>query len=147
MNQPSFMPLTSQHMSQAAIDVLAERRRQIEAEGFGADIDRKYDRGELTRAAATYALSFLSARVWDGLRSSMRNVIVWLWPWDGEWFKPNRGRRDLVKAAALLLAEIEREDRLFAELRGKHGTVVIDDHRISTHAAEFPREPDWDPQS
>lgn len=141
--------MTTHHvaLSQAAIDVLAERRRQIEAEGFGAEIDRKYDRGELTRAAATYAVSFLSARVWDGLRGSMRNVIVWLWPWDGEWFKPTRGRRDLVKAAALLLAEIEREDRLFAELRaGQPNTVVIDDHHISTHVAEFPREPDWDPQ-
>jgi hypothetical protein len=33
------------------------------------------------------------------------------WPWAAEWYKPTDRRRDLVKAASLLLAEIERLDR------------------------------------
>jgi hypothetical protein len=34
-----------------------------------------------------------------------------IWPWDRKWWKPTDRRRDLVKAAALILAEIERLDR------------------------------------
>jgi hypothetical protein len=35
------------------------------------------------------------------------------WPggWDWSWFKPTTPRRDLVKAGALIVAEIERLDR------------------------------------
>jgi len=33
------------------------------------------------------------------------------WPWNMVWWKPKNYRRDLVKAAALLVAEIERLDR------------------------------------
>lgn len=33
------------------------------------------------------------------------------WPFDRRWFKPTDPRRDLVKAAALILAEIDRMDR------------------------------------
>jgi len=34
-----------------------------------------------------------------------------VWPWGGFTWKPTTPRRDLVKAAALILAEIERLDR------------------------------------
>ncbi len=34
-----------------------------------------------------------------------------MWPWAEEWWKPINPRRNLVKAAALILAEIERLDR------------------------------------
>jgi hypothetical protein len=33
------------------------------------------------------------------------------WPWEASWFKPSTARRDLIKAGALILAEIERLDR------------------------------------
>jgi len=33
------------------------------------------------------------------------------WPWAKSWWKPASLRRSLVKAAALLIAEIERIDR------------------------------------
>jgi len=34
-----------------------------------------------------------------------------LWPWGKEWWKPSDRRRDLVKAGALIAAEIDRLDR------------------------------------
>lgn len=37
------------------------------------------------------------------------------WPWSREWWKPKNPRRDLVKAGALIVAEIERLDRLEAQ--------------------------------
>jgi hypothetical protein len=92
-----------QEQTKAARDVLAERRRQVDVEGWAPEHDDKYRHCELARAAASYAvcshpdqLSLAGAR---------------LWPFHIEWFKRTTYRRDLIKAGALLLAEIERVDR------------------------------------
>ena len=85
----------------AAHDVLAERRRQIEAEGWTPEHDDEHGAGEMAAAAACYALNAAGCGC-----EVARN-----WPWDGSWWKPSTARRDLVKAAALILAEIERLDR------------------------------------
>lgn len=42
------------------------------------------------------------------------------WPWDDVWWKPKDPRTNLVKAGALILAEIERMDRSFTA-RAKQG--------------------------
>ncbi|MGN8190598.1 ead/Ea22-like family protein [Burkholderia sp. 22088] len=85
-------------------DVIYERRRQIEVERRETGNDDQYTDGELPEAAVAYALS---AAGWD--LDSATNY----WPnsWAGCWFKPTTPRRDLVKAAALIIAEIERIDR------------------------------------
>ena len=82
----------------AARDVLAERRRQVETEGWTLDRDDKYEFGELAQAGAAYA-------VHGSLQAPK------MWPWDASWWKPRGYRRNLVKAGALILAEIERFDR------------------------------------
>jgi len=89
--------------SQAATDVLAERRRQIEAEGWTPEHDDAHNAAELGDAAACYAL-------WAG----GINPANWsqFWPWGHSWLKHSEPRRMLVKAGALILAEIERLDRL-----------------------------------
>ncbi|EMM2964108.1 hypothetical protein RFP09_002664 [Pseudomonas aeruginosa] len=38
-------------------------------------------------------------------------LVSLAWPWDEQWWKPTTVRRDMVKACALALAEIERLDR------------------------------------
>jgi len=38
-----------------------------------------------------------------------------LWPWSPMWWRPTTQRRDLVKAGALIMAEIERIDRAAAQ--------------------------------
>lgn len=85
----------------AVFDVTRERMRQVMVEGFTATRDDGYTNNELPRAAVAYA----------GYPSDH-----WPWPWPLSWWKPTTRRRDLVKAAALLIAEIERLDRL--EARG-----------------------------
>ncbi|MGU0817941.1 hypothetical protein [Pseudomonas aeruginosa] len=92
---------------QAWLDVQAERRRQIEAEGWTPEHDDAHSHGEMARAAACYALAGSSAPN-DGTAALLVSLA---WPWDEQWWKPTSVRRDLVKACALALAEIERLDR------------------------------------
>lgn len=102
---PEFEPPAQQPMTPAAIDVLAERRRQVEAEGWTPEHDDAYDSGSLAKAAACYALSSVGVRGDD-------DAQLRFWPWLDTWWKPSTPRRDLVKAGALILAEIERLDRV-----------------------------------
>lgn len=100
--------------SQAARDVLAERKRQIEKEGWTPEHDDEHTTGAMATAAACYALSAtlpMAENVY--WRNARRQAVHALWPWDREWWKPTPAfpRRMLVKAGALILAEIERLDR------------------------------------
>ncbi|WAG77026.1 hypothetical protein LMK08_16755 [Metapseudomonas furukawaii] len=83
----------------AARDVLAERRRQVEAEGWTPEHDDEHNGGQLARGAAAYAAQA------GGVDGDV------LFPWSENWWKPCEPRRMLVKAGALILAEIERLDR------------------------------------
>ena len=96
--------------------IAAERQRQIEAEGFDSERDDGYVMGALAVAAACYALH----RVRDDARDDYFEVngdtgiykrVPWIWPWTSGWWKPTTRRRNLIKAGALIVAEIERLDR------------------------------------
>ena len=86
----------------AAVDVLKERVRQVEGEGYGVESDDGYTDYQLPRAAICYAIKAA------GLPSHRATLY---WPFPAPAFKPTERRANLVKAAALLLAEIERLDR------------------------------------
>lgn len=94
-------------------EISAERRRQIEVEGFTPqEHDDAHAEGELATAASTYAQYASSAQMHAaGLGFSRGGYAPARWPWLAAWWKPQDRRRDLVKAAALLVAEIERLDR------------------------------------
>lgn len=110
--------LTSDPVSIAERDVLAERRRQVEKEGWDTAHDDKHTSGSLALAAASYA-AYAGAEALRAdtqpqkSRASEYQFVASqiLWPFDREWWKPKDPRRDLVRAAALLIAEIERIDR------------------------------------
>lgn len=100
-------------------EIASERRRQIEAEGWTPEHDDQHHEGSMARAAAAFAYcSTLLGSERDahvnalyGRTSGFISLIAWLWPWEARWFKPHNPRRDLIRAAALILAEIERIDR------------------------------------
>ena len=104
-------------LTQAAIDVLAERQRQISAEGWTPEHDDEHSNGEMGEAAACYAAS---ARLPAILK---KRAAPAYWPWDATWWKPSSPRRDLIKAGALILAEIERLDRAALAAQQKGGAV------------------------
>lgn len=90
--------------SAAVRDVLAERQRQISDEGWSPEHDDGHTSYELSAAALCYINPFLADD---------------FWPWNDAFWKPSDHRRNLIKATALLLAEIERLDR--AEIQAAAG--------------------------
>lgn len=92
--------------------VIAERVRQIEQEGWSVEHDNAHDAGTLAHAGASYALQ---ADIWEKFPDTVRSappLCPGSWPWARSWWKPTEFRRDLVKAAALIIADGERHDRL-----------------------------------
>ncbi len=101
----------------AARDVLAERQRQVEAEGWTPEHDDHHDNGQMAVAAGYYALASGYPHERDIGHAS---IVPTYWPWAPAWWKPSKARRNLIKAGALILAEIERLDRA-AQLDGGQG--------------------------
>ncbi|WP_217500321.1 hypothetical protein [Kosakonia sacchari] len=110
--------------SVAITDIIAERQRQQSAEGWTPEHDDEHNDGQLAIAASCYAL--MGAReqcLSDGEYHQSQKRLPYLWPWEPVWWKPTSPRRDLVKAAALIAAEIERIDRAasqFELVKGVH---------------------------
>lgn len=86
-------------LSSAFRDVVKERHRQQVVKGFSAEQDDTYTCGELAAAAISYI-------------EPVEAESYWPVDWHDDSFKPSDNRRNLVKAAALLIAEIERLDRV-----------------------------------
>ncbi|XKE45714.1 hypothetical protein LG302_00815 [Halomonas organivorans] len=95
------------------IDVYRERMRQLSTEGWSREHDDLWQDGELAAAAGCYALHTCLMS-----RDKAQDQVPSPWPWDRTWWKPSDRRRNLVKAGALILAEIERLDRA-AELKAQ----------------------------
>lgn len=96
----------------AARDVLAERERQRSAEGWTLEHDDAHVNGQMALAAACYAANSTLRPDQNELdRYREAELRRRFWPWDASWWKPKDPRRDLVRAGALILAEIERLDR------------------------------------
>lgn len=83
--------------------IAAERERQVKVEGWTPAWDTQHVHGEMAAAAASYL---------TGDRAH--------WPagyWDIEWYKPKDQLSNLVRAGALIAAEIDR--LLAGGLQGK----------------------------
>jgi hypothetical protein len=80
-------------------EVAAERAKQ-KRKGFTSEHDDFHDKGELVVSAGAYL--------------SAHSSIISYWPWSKHEFRSEGKRKDLLKAAALIVAEIERMDRAAA---------------------------------
>lgn len=103
---PVRPPLT---VSTGALMILDERVRQVQGEGFTPEHDDEYVNGELVKAGVAYAYAATECLVdcpaYDG------SVPMW-WPWNPMFWKPGSAIRMLVKAGAMIAAEIDRLLRL-----------------------------------
>lgn len=84
-----------------------ERQRQISVEGWTPEHDDKHDAGTLVSAAVTYALE----ATYDG-PTGKGKWFKQFWCFEDSWYKPGTKIRMLVKAGALIAAEIDRLQRL-----------------------------------
>jgi hypothetical protein len=84
---PAAQPVAVPELTQAASDVLAERRRQVEVEGWTPQHDdAEHLPDELAMAASCYATA------------DENEAPPAVWPWSWSWWKPKDRRRNLVKA-------------------------------------------------
>lgn len=93
--------------------IATERVRQTTEEGWTFAHDDQHVDGEMVAAACCYAA--LARRQTDGTVRSPADSIGAPrgWPWDQGWWKPSDDpSRNLIKAGALLAAELDRLQRL-----------------------------------
>ncbi|MFA5941390.1 MAG: hypothetical protein WC809_18715 [Sinimarinibacterium sp.] len=101
-------------------DIAGERIRQIVVEGWSAAHDDAHDAGELATAAVCYALNAAcNLHPYHGTGYDPIASPFVRWPWAAAWWKPADPRRDMTKAGALLVAEMERFDRKHTIVRGQ----------------------------
>ncbi|NIR76755.1 MAG: hypothetical protein GWN53_17140 [Gammaproteobacteria bacterium] len=95
-------------MKTGAERIAAERRRQMEEEGWDSDHDDSHHGGELALAAAAYAAA--PQRLYQ--KVERRDVVSFrdAWPWEPGWDKRDKHGeiRRLEIAGALIAAEIDR---------------------------------------
>ena len=99
--------------------IAAERQRQVETEGWTAEHDAAHRADDLARAAVCYATPPADRTIHT--RNMSRSMgapddrgdrfaqYPQGWPWSPDDWKPTNDRvRELVKAGALIAAEIDR---------------------------------------
>ena len=94
--------LESRTDTKAINDVITERQRQQTVKGFSTEQDDTYVGFQLSAAAICYIEPMEAENYWPA-------------DWYDDSFKPTDTRRNLIKAAALIVAEIERLDRQLSE--------------------------------
>lgn len=94
--------------------IAAERRRQIEAEGWTPEHDAEHADGELLHAARCYEVhaDFQLGDADPDIKAMFLAEPARIWPWELSAWKPSDDPiRNLVKAGALIAAEIDRLQR------------------------------------
>ncbi|MBU1229531.1 MAG: hypothetical protein KKA55_01740 [Proteobacteria bacterium] len=84
--------------------IAQERSRQVHEKGFSLEHDAQHTSGELAQAAAYYC--------WPAADEKLSRKLLFPDEWEWRWAKREGDRkptlRDLVKAGALIAAELDR---------------------------------------
>lgn len=93
-----------------------ERTRQIVDEGWSFEHDAEHTEEELIDAAHCYINAKRYREVYF-----QEDAVPLRWPWDEDWWKPTPEDRirELVKAGALIAAEIDRQIQIERKLNSK----------------------------
>ena len=107
--------------------ITAERERQRKSEKWTPEHDDGHDGGQMTAAAIAYAMTpaVRAVEIKDGQQLAEhggpvavnQTLLQFFWPWGPRWWKPTPEDRvrELVKAGALIAAEIDRLKRASAK--------------------------------
>ena len=102
--------------------IAAERQRQIDVEGWTPEHDDSHaDDGALAKAAAVYATPADHRATTYHVEQGESYTLPTLWPWARVYYKPTPDDRvrELVKAGALIAAEIDRLQRASVQQEDK----------------------------
>jgi len=83
--------------------ITAERNRQINVEGWTAGHDSQHTEGELALAAIAYIMADK-----NDAPENFDAAAYSYWPWSWKLWKPKSRIQNLVRAGALIAAEIDR---------------------------------------
>jgi len=97
MNNPVIIEITLEYNEQ--------RRR------FSKLQDDGYKMGQLAGVAGCYCLDACRP-TGQHIKNDIKLILPRIWPWAEHWWKPRTPRENLIRAAALIISEIERIDRL-----------------------------------
>lgn len=131
IDQPAPAPTPQEGGGVSAI--ASERKRQMEIEGWTAERDDRYRRGELALAAESYLF---------GTRTAPNREPPSMWPstWIKKWWKPKSYRQDLVRSGALIAAEIDRWDRALIDQPAPAPQTVQEAAKVLLDAGKLPEE-------
>ena len=119
-------------MGKTGIELIAdERQRQIDQEGWSLTHDDEHDEDSLAQAASVYAQpADCRHTVWRTCgTTSVQLPEGWPWGWGPDSYKPTPDDRvrELVRAGALIAAEIDRlqraQERAQAPQSTRHNTA------------------------
>jgi hypothetical protein len=115
-------------------ELIAEERGRQPKRGYNMSHDDQHRNGELARAAACYAMK----PHWD------THAFLRYWPWEPDEWKPGDRIRELIKAGALIAAEIDRLHRVeIAQAQmgemSRDGNLVRE-YQILSRVEEKPRK-------
>ena len=112
--------------------IAAERKRQIEVEGYDAAHDDAHVDGELLRAAVLYYANAKRLPSDPPMKLRADGAPVG-WPWKAEWWKPDGGCRDIERAGALALAERDRLRRKHLPVEHVNGKLSLIIRLLADH--------------
>lgn len=95
--------------------LLRERIEQVERHGYTRSHDADHQEGEIGLGALAYLCAGLAVELGDGFDEAAARQAACLdsaanvWPWPRELFRPHDYETCLVKAGAMILAELDRK--------------------------------------
>lgn len=102
-------------MIDAVERIKTERERQVWSEGWTPAHDDEHTNGELAKAAVCYIEHATTVPYRDNYQAYKNTPPPPSWPWESNWWKPKQPQHDLIKAAALIAAEVDRTERAMIE--------------------------------
>lgn len=101
--------------SPAIASVLRERLEQVERHGYSPAHDAEHEEAQIGQGALAYVCAGLAIEMGDTFEgeeaarsAAYLDGAVGIWPWESELFRPTDYATCLVKAAAMLIAELDR---------------------------------------
>jgi hypothetical protein len=108
---PEYIRRNTELKTVTIYERIAERRQKQIAKGYDAAHDDQHANGEIAMSAAAYCQSAAKPKLYQK-KPGAAFTFPMCWPWKPAEFNPKNSKEDLIDAAAMIVAEYERLERL-----------------------------------